>query len=173
MRETKEVERLRLAEPLCCSILGGEPSELDQPSLVVVLQRSSSGKEELQGENDRIQITAHDIIAGELSKSPEIAPLATFKAFAWATISAPGAEEISAQITVLDTGELGYPVETYPGGGSITVDVRAFRNEAPSDPWILSMVTASAIFEDETLTVSQVIEVNYLTGEARKLPPVA
>jgi hypothetical protein len=36
MREAEELERLRLAETTCCSITGGEPSELDQTCLVWV-----------------------------------------------------------------------------------------------------------------------------------------
>src|SRR5580704_17124662 len=36
VREAEEVERFGLAKTLCFTILGGEPSELDQPSLVLV-----------------------------------------------------------------------------------------------------------------------------------------
>jgi hypothetical protein len=34
MRETEELERLRLAEPTSCTIPGGVPSEFDQPCLL-------------------------------------------------------------------------------------------------------------------------------------------
>jgi len=36
MGEAQEAKRLRLAEPACCSSLGGEPSELDQSRLLGV-----------------------------------------------------------------------------------------------------------------------------------------
>ena len=126
----------------------------------------SSGSGRLHADSIRIIIEVHDVIAGPLSQSTG----GGFMATAFATVLSPGADSISADITVWDSTLRPFGAPTREGGGPLTVSASRIKFTPPPGPWIYSFLTVTATKAGRSETVTQSIFYNYETGETEVIP---
>src|SRR5207248_1329595 len=103
-----------------------------------------------------IKIELHGIFAG-----PAVG--GGFQMVAFARVSAPGADEIGADVTVGDGATRPGGPAMRPGGGPITVSVESWQAKRPHSNWITSFLMATAMRGDEAVLRTQWIQHNWVT----------